>query len=109
MKQSWILLGLGGVAGGVVLFGCAAPPEIKPAVPPPTPAVISSSSLVAREEPPVQLVNSRFPLPAPTVLPLEEDPSLDDSNCVTCHTSDEMLKLLAKEPEAAESLSEGEG
>ena len=109
MKQSWILLGLGGIAGGIVLFGCATPPEIKPAVPPPTPVAISPRSLVAREEPAVQFVKSRFPLPAPTVEALERDPSLDDSNCVTCHTSDKDLKLLAQEPEGTETLSEGEG
>ena len=29
--------------------------------------------------------------------------------CVTCHTDEETLKEVAEEPEAAESLSEGEG
>ncbi len=33
----------------------------------------------------------------------------DSSNCVACHTSQDVLKSLAKEPEQAESLSEGEG
>jgi hypothetical protein len=33
----------------------------------------------------------------------------DAANCVTCHTSEESLQLLAKEEAPAEKLSEGEG
>jgi outer membrane biosynthesis protein TonB len=45
--------------------------------------------------------------PAPTETP--EPVVVDDSACITCHTDEETLKALAEEPEAAESLSEGEG
>jgi hypothetical protein len=40
---------------------------------------------------------------------MEEVP-VDDESCVTCHTSEEVLKALATEPEeSGEGLSEGEG
>jgi outer membrane biosynthesis protein TonB len=49
--------------------------------------------------------------PPPTATPTEEPTPepVDDSGCITCHTDEETLKALAVEPEAAESLSEGEG
>ena len=109
MRQIWILLGMGAVAGGLFLFGCAAPAEIKPAAPPPTPVAVAAGSLIVPEDQPAQVVQSRFPLPAPTPAKVEMDPMLDDSNCIVCHTSEEDLKQLAEEPEKEEELSEGEG
>jgi len=44
--------------------------------------------------------------PEPTNTP---EPVVDDSACITCHTSQETLQTLAVEEEVAESLSEGEG
>lgn len=111
MKQSWLLVGLGCIAASLLLFGCVtvSPPAIEPAAaPPPTPVTIASQSLLLSEDQPVQLVSSRFPLPAPTTVKVEK-PNLDDNTCITCHTSQKRLKELAKEPEKTEELSEGEG
>ena len=109
MRRTWILLGMGAIAGGLCLFGCAAPAEIKPAAPPPTPVAVASGSLIVPEDQPAQLVTFRFPLPAPISTEVEKDPELDDSDCIVCHTSQEDLKQLAEEPEEEEELSEGEG
>lgn len=50
-----------------------------------------------------------FPLPPPDTVAVAAAPA-DDSGCITCHTSEDVLKQLAKEPEeSGESLSEGEG
>lgn len=111
MRQSLVLLGIGCAAASALLFGCVSvsPPAIEPAVAPPsTPAVVAARSLLAPEGQPVQLVSSRFPLPAPTSEKVVR-PELDDSTCIACHTSQKDLKVLAVEPEKAESLSEGEG
>lgn len=109
MKRTWMLLGMAAVGGGLFVFGCAAPVEIKPVTPPPTPIAVALSSLIAPEDQPVTQVESRFPLPAPTPAEVEVEPDLDDSSCVVCHTSKEDLKQLAEEPEQEEELSEGEG
>ncbi|MBN1657476.1 MAG: hypothetical protein JXA93_03695 [Anaerolineae bacterium] len=44
--------------------------------------------------------------PEPTPTP---EPVVDDSACITCHTSQETLEALAVEEEPEEELSEGEG
>lgn len=36
-------------------------------------------------------------------------PEGDSSTCVACHTSQDVLQAMAKEPEKGEALSEGEG
>jgi hypothetical protein len=68
------------------------PTEPPPTEPPPT-------------EPPTE------PPPTDTPEPTEEPTPvvLDDSACITCHTSEETLKAMATEEEETESLSEGEG
>ena len=111
MRQSAILLGLGCAAASVLIFGCVtvSQPAIEPAAaPPPTPVAVARQSLLVPEGQPVQLVRSRFPLPAPTTAKVER-PELDNSTCIACHTSQKDLQELAVEPEPAESLSEGEG
>ena len=45
--------------------------------------------------------------PAPTDTPTPE--AVDDSACVACHTSEEVLQAMATEEEAPEVESEGEG
>jgi hypothetical protein len=64
------------------------------------PAPTEAPTEVPTEPPPTDT-------PAPTETPTPE--VVDDSACITCHTDEETLKALAEEPEAAESLSEGEG
>ncbi len=50
-------------------------------------------------------VPTATPAPTPTPTPIP----VDDSGCVTCHTSEETLQALATEEEAPEIESEGEG
>lgn len=87
-KGIWLFLG--GLLG-LILTACLARPEITPLPPSPMLPVIPTLGV------------TRIP-PTPTL-----SPAADDSTCVTCHISEEMLKALAVEPEEAESLSEGEG
>lgn len=111
MKQSWLLVSLGCIGASLLLYGCVsmnAPAIVPAAAPPPTPAVVAPQSLLQSEDQPVQLASSRFPLPAPTTVKVERL-DLDNSTCISCHTSQKSLKELAKEPEKTEELSEGEG
>ncbi len=95
---------LGAVVVGLVLAGCAAaPPEITPAVPPPTPAIVAGAASAGAETAPDEL--ARFPMPAPE---REEIVRADNSNCIACHTDEAKLQALAEEPEEVH-LSEGEG
>jgi len=102
-KIGALLVMLGGIAVGLLLAGCVAPPEITPAVPPPTPMAVVGAQ-VGEEVPPVQAA-ARFPLPPPE----QEAIVVNSDNCVACHTDQEQLQELAVEPEEEESLSEGEG
>jgi hypothetical protein len=45
------------------------------------------------------------PPPTPTATPAP----IDDTGCITCHTSEETLQAMATEEEAPEVESEGEG
>jgi outer membrane biosynthesis protein TonB len=72
----------------------AAEPTSAPTEPPPT------KTPVPTEPPPTDT-------PEPTDTPTPEP--IDDSGCITCHTSDETLQAMATEPEAPEVESEGEG
>lgn len=107
VKRKGFLLTLGLMLFGLFLVGCTSRPEVTPAAPPPTAEIIAGGEEDAEgtEQPPLD-VASRFPLPAPEQ---ESEKRADSSNCVDCHTSEETLKQLAKEPEEEESLSEGEG
>ena len=52
------------------------------------------------------------PTPVPPTAVADTRSASDDSDsttCIDCHTDKKSLRLLAKEPEHAESLSEGEG
>jgi outer membrane biosynthesis protein TonB len=106
----------------LVLAGCGGEPTAVPTEPPePTEvAVATVAPTEAPTEPPPTDVPTEEPTPEPTEAPTEPPPTatpteeptpepVDDSGCITCHTDEETLKALAKEPEAAESLSEGEG
>jgi outer membrane biosynthesis protein TonB len=102
----------------LVLAGCGGEPTAVPTEPPePTEvAVATVAPTEAPTEPPPTDVPTEEPTeaptePPPTATPTEEPTPepVDDSGCITCHTDEETLKALAKEPEAAESLSEGEG
>ncbi|MGQ9467855.1 MAG: hypothetical protein ACUVXE_05725 [Anaerolineae bacterium] len=87
-KGIWIILGS---LLGVILVGCLARPEITPL--PPSPMLPSVPTREATSAPPTET-------PAPQA---------DSSTCIACHTDEETVKALAKEPEKAEHLSEGEG
>lgn len=87
-KGIWLLLG--GLLG-VVLTACLARPEITPL--PPSPMLPSVPTRAATPVPPTETPS----------------PAVDSSTCIACHTDEETLKALAKEPEKAEHLSEGEG
>jgi outer membrane biosynthesis protein TonB len=110
---------------GLVLAACggaatpaptAAPTEVAQApteLPAPTePPATATTAPVATAEPTATLAPTQTPEPTPTEAPTEAPTAAapaDATNCVTCHTSEETLQQLAKEQEAGESLSEGEG
>lgn len=120
-----MLLGLA-LLLALVLAGCGGEPTAKPPEPtevaaatvaptpteapteppPPTDVPTEEPTLEPTEEP-TEAPTEPPPTPTPTEEPTPEP--VDDSGCITCHTDEETLKALAKEPEAAESLSEGEG
>ena len=85
-----IWLFLGGLLG-LVLTACLARPEITPL--PPSPMLPAIPTLAAPPVPPTETPS----------------PAADSSTCIACHTNEESLKALAKEPEEVEHLSEGEG
>ena len=105
MRRIAVLQGLGLVLVGLLLAGCAAPPEIT-AVPPPGQETASTVEPGVEEGVTGTLAASRYPLPAPEGLQVAQ---ADSSNCISCHTEEETLQALAQEPEELEELSEGEG
>jgi len=108
---------------GVILLGAcgsqpAAQPTAAPQAPtaaPPTEAPPTNTAIPPTQapEPSPTLAPTDTPAPEPTATatetPAAAPVSLDSTNCVTCHTSEETLQKLAVEEEPAESLSEGEG
>jgi outer membrane biosynthesis protein TonB len=107
----------------LVLAGCGGEPVPAPTEPP-APTEVSAVTVAptdAPTEPPAPTdVPTEEPTPEPTEAPTEPSPTatpteeptpepVDDTGCITCHTDEETLKALAKEPEVTESLSEGEG
>jgi outer membrane biosynthesis protein TonB len=99
----------------LVLAGCGGEPTAAPTEPP-EPTEVAAATVAPTEAPPPTDVPTEEPTeaptePPPTVTPTEEPTPepIDDSGCITCHTDEETLKALAKEPEEVESLSEGEG
>jgi cytoskeletal protein RodZ len=80
------------------------PSEPEPTAPPPTEAATNTPE--PTDEP------TDTPIPATdTPIPATNTPEVvDDSACITCHTSQETLEALAVEEEdPGEELSEGEG
>jgi mono/diheme cytochrome c family protein len=49
------------------------------------------------------------PVARPTAQPVTAPTPALEQNCVNCHTNDELLKSLAKEPEPSGEESSGEG
>lgn len=110
---------------GLVLAACggaatpaptAAPAEVAqaPTEPPAAtePPATATAAPTETAEPTATLAPTETPEPTPTEAPTEAPTAAapaDASNCVTCHTSEETLRELAKEDAPAESLSEGEG
>jgi hypothetical protein len=94
----------------LVLSGCGAEPTAAP--PPPTsaaqPTEVAAAPTVAPTEPP-PTEPPTLPPPTDTPQPTETPVPIDDSGCITCHTSDATLQALATEEEAPEVESEGEG
>jgi hypothetical protein len=83
----------------------AAPPTAAPPTDtaiPPTDTPAPSPTLAPTDTPEPTATATEAPTAAPVV-------SVDSTNCVTCHTSEESLQVLAKEEAPAETLSEGEG
>jgi len=127
MPRSWVgtlaLLGLLIIALAT-LAGCGGQPVAQPtavaqvetAVPPtevpPQPTATAIPPTQAPEPSPT-LAPTDTPAPESTATateaPAAEPVSIDSTNCITCHTSEETLQKLAVEEEPAESLSEGEG
>ncbi len=98
-----------GVLVAVFAAGCGpAPTPVAPIPPTPTqyapPTIVPTPTTPPRPTP----VALQFPLPAPASTG-DGFVKADDSNCRACHTDEARLRELAKEPEQAPSLSEGEG
>jgi hypothetical protein len=114
--------------GAVALAGCGGQPAAQPATLP-TADAQAATTVPPTEAPPAPTATAvpptQAPEPSPTLAPTEaptaeptatateapaaEPVSVDSTNCVACHTSEETLQQLAVEEEPAESLSEGEG
>ena len=114
------LLLLAACGGGAAAGGCTRPHRRQPSRLPPLPNPLHRSpSRLPPQTRPRQLLLRRPPWLPPirqnptATATLEPSPTAlvvaDASNCVTCHTSEEALKKLAKEEAPAEKLSEGEG
>ena len=90
----------------------AIPPAVPPTEAPPAPTATAIPPTQAPEPSPT-LAPTDTPAPEPTATateaPAAEPVAIDSTNCVTCHTNEEMLQKLAVEEEPAEKLSEGEG
>jgi PBP1b-binding outer membrane lipoprotein LpoB len=105
----------------LMLVGCGGEPTAAPTEPPP-PTEVSAAPATptsAPTEPPTPTDIPTEP-PTPTDVPTEPPPTatpteeptpepVDDTACITCHTSEETLQALAIEEEAPEVESEGEG
>lgn len=83
------------------------------ATPAPTPVPPTATPVPPTQtpEPSPTLAPTETPEPEPTATeaPTAAAVSVDSTNCVTCHTSEETLQALAVEEAPAEALSEGEG
>ena len=105
----------------LALAGCGGEPTAVPTEPPPTEVAVQPTTPATEPPAPTEVPPTDVPTePPPTEVPTEPPPTatpteeptpepVDDTACVTCHTDEETLKEVAEEPEAAESLSEGEG
>ena len=109
------------LAALILLSACGGAEPTTVAVEPTTAATERPAPTSVPTEPPAPTDTPTEP-PAPTEAPTEPPPTdtpaptdtptpevVDDSACISCHTDEETLKALAEEPEAAETLSEGEG
>lgn len=102
-----------GFAGGVgllflaalALAGCAGPMVISAVEPTATVYPVPPTDIPAPPPGPTP-VPLDFPLAAATHV---EAAPVTDQTCVDCHTSEQVLKSMAKEEEGGETLSEGEG
>jgi hypothetical protein len=100
----------------LVLLACGEPTAAPTDPPASEPAATEVSAkpptpTTAPTDPPTPTDVPTEPPPTDTPEPTEEPTPvvLDDSACITCHTSEETLKAMAVEEEVTESLSEGEG
>jgi mono/diheme cytochrome c family protein len=109
--------------GGVLLAACGGKPAPQPtavaqaptALPPHDTAIPPTETAIPPTDTPAPSPTlAPTDTPAPTATATEaptaaQAASVDSTNCVTCHTSEETLRKLAVEEAPAEKLSEGEG
>ena len=107
VRRLWIILGLWGVLGAVLLIGSAAPSAAQSGVPVETWGWDSGAGSQTIQT--TDTVTGTLTFPLPTVPEAVASGGDDDAACVACHTTEKVLQALAKEPEQEESLSEGEG
>jgi hypothetical protein len=103
----------------LMLAGCGGEPTAVPTEPPePTEVAAAAPTTAPTEPPPTPTEVPPEPTatdvptePPPTATPTEEPTPepIDDTGCITCHTSEETLQAMATEEEAPEVESEGEG
>jgi predicted small lipoprotein YifL len=104
----------------LILAGCGGEPTAAPTELPPPTEVAAAAPTVAPTEPPPAPTEEPTLEPTPTDVPTEPPPTatpteeptpepIDDTGCITCHTSEETLQAMATEEEAPEVESEGEG
>ncbi len=105
-----LLAGCGAEPTAVVSQATAAPTEAPTQAPTEAPTERPTPTLVPTEpptSPPPTDTTAPTDTPAPTETATPE--AVDDSACITCHTSEETLQALATEEEAPAAESEGEG
>ena len=112
-RKFWFAAALALLLGMLALAGCGgateAPPPTEVAVQPAATTPPTQPPTVAPTDTPLPPTDTPVPTdtPEPTATPAPEP--VDNSACVGCHTSQEVLQAMAVSEEVEESLSEGEG
>jgi len=109
---AWLLAGCGAEPTAVVSQPTTAPTVAPTEAPTDVPTEPPTATTAPTEPPPTD-TPAPTDTPPPTDTPMPTDTPtpevVDDSACIACHTSEEVLRAMAQEEEKPEVESEGEG